>query len=97
MYEKVDRDHPSHAKVLQQLGRPYHQGAPTFQNRDLVIHHLSKPLDSDSQDISRYIRGRAYRGSKAHGAHRQEVYYDRCNPTPSCMIRIAISVLRPAR
>lgn len=45
-YERVVRDNPGHAKVLQQLGWLYHQDGSSFQNQDLAIQYLTKSLEA---------------------------------------------------
>jgi glucose repression mediator protein len=45
-YERVLKDSPNHAKVLQQLGWLYHQGGASFANQDLAISYLTKSLEA---------------------------------------------------
>ncbi|KAJ7720470.1 hypothetical protein DFH07DRAFT_972607 [Mycena maculata] len=80
------RRHPSHAKVLQQLGWLYHQDGSSFQNQDLAIQYLTKSLEADPSDAqSWYLLGRAYMAgqkyNKAYEAYQQAVYRDGRNPT----------------
>jgi glucose repression mediator protein len=45
-YERVLKENPNHAKVLQQLGWLYHQQSTTFMNQDLAIQYLTKSLEA---------------------------------------------------
>ncbi|KAJ7712912.1 hypothetical protein DFH07DRAFT_1018823 [Mycena maculata] len=87
------RRHPSHAKVLQQLGWLYHQDGSSFQNQDLAIQYLTKSLEADPSDAqSWYLLGRAYMAgqkyNKAYEAYQQAVYRDGRNPTFWCSISV---------
>jgi glucose repression mediator protein len=48
-YERVLKENPSHAKVLQQLGWLYHHN-PSFGNQDTAISYLMRSIDSDPSD-----------------------------------------------
>ncbi|KAK7688149.1 hypothetical protein QCA50_008519 [Cerrena zonata] len=92
-YERVVRDNPGHAKVLQQLGWLYHQDGSVFQNQDLAIQYLTKSLEADPSDAqSWYLLGRAYMAgqkyNKAYEAYQQAVYRDGRNPTFWCSIGV---------
>lgn len=55
-YERVLKDSPNHAKVLQQLGWLYHQGGASFANQELAINYLTKSLEAGKQfGLSRHL------------------------------------------
>jgi glucose repression mediator protein len=45
-WERVLKDAPEHAKVLQQLGWLYHQAGAPFCNQDLAVQYLTKSIES---------------------------------------------------
>lgn len=45
-YERVLKESPNHAKVLQQLGWLYQQQSTGFTNLELAVTYLNKSLDS---------------------------------------------------
>jgi Flp pilus assembly protein TadD len=92
-YERVLKDNPNHAKVLQQLGWLYHQPSATFSNQDTAISYLTKSLEADPADAkSWYLLGRAFmegqKYNKAYEAYQQAVYRDGKNPTFWCSIGV---------
>lgn len=44
-YEKVLKESPNHAKVLQQLGWLYQQSGTGFTNQETALRYLSESLD----------------------------------------------------
>lgn len=92
-YERVLRDNPDHAKVLQQLGWLYHQQSNETADQDLAVQYLTKSLESDGADAqSWYLLGRCYMAqrkyNKAYEAYQQAVYRDGRNPTFWCSIGV---------
>lgn len=92
-YERVLKDNPNHAKVLQQLGWLYHQPSASFSNQDTAISYLTKSLEADPADAqSWYLLGRAFmegqKYNKAYEAYQQAVYRDGKNPTFWCSIGV---------
>jgi Tfp pilus assembly protein PilF len=44
-YERVLKDNPNHAKVLQQVGWLYHHN-PQFGNQDVAISYLMRSIEA---------------------------------------------------
>ena len=91
-YERVLKDHPNHAKVLQQLGWLYHQ-EHNFHNEEQAVVFLTKAIDCDKNDPqSWYLLGRCYMSQQqykeAYEAYQHAVYRDGKNPVFWCSIGI---------
>jgi hypothetical protein len=48
-YERVLKDNPNHAKVLQQVGWLYHHN-PQFGNQDVAISYLMRSIEAGTSD-----------------------------------------------
>lgn len=72
-WERVLKDAPEHAKVLQQLGWLYHQAGAPFCNQDLAVQYLTKSIESGM-----YF----HTGSTTVSTHVLTSYYGRCFRCP---------------
>lgn len=92
-YERVLKENPNHAKVLQQLGWLFHQETSGFTDQDTAITYLKRSLELEMSDAQTwYLLGRSYmvqqKYVKAYDAYQQAVYRDGRNPTFWCSIGV---------
>jgi glucose repression mediator protein len=91
-YERVLKETPNNAKVLQQLGW-LHYHNPHLGGVDVAVGYLMKSLDAEPGDGQTwYVLGRCYmqqqKYRKAYDAYQQAVYRDGRNPTFWCSIGV---------
>jgi tetratricopeptide (TPR) repeat protein len=81
-YERVLRDNPNHAKVLQQLGWLFYQPDTTFVDQEHAIVLLTRSIEADPNDPQTwYLLGRCHMAqqkyNKAYESYQQAVHRDR--------------------
>lgn len=92
-YDRVLKENPNHAKVLQQLAWLHYQPDTEFTDKDGAISMLQKSVELDPADAqSWYLLGRCYMSqqkyNKAYEAYQAAVYRDGRNPIFWCSIGV---------